>query len=152
MNMRLRGQVVIAFRSNLLCFWEIWSVVSSIPRSGRCIFFFVQINYYKLFLYALILYNDKKQSKVLSNLSKITLNFWTVCNDFNLKYICMYFVTSHFGKMNLWHFFEHICHHFLVGLLLHLLHPPKSDDKYPQLTRGAFMKYDFLRNPHFNMK
>ena len=34
------------------------------------------------------------------------------------------------------HFFEHICHHFWVGLLLHLvgllLHPPKSDDKYAQ--------------------
>ena len=30
--------------------------------------------------------------------------------------------------MNLWpveHFFEHVCHHFWVGLLLH---PPKSDD------------------------
>ena len=42
----------------------------------------------------------------------------------------MDFVRSHFGKMNLWpveHFFEHICHHFWVGLLLH---PPKSDDKY----------------------
>ena len=37
--------------------------------------------------------------------------------------------------MNLWpveHFFEHICHHFWVGLLLHLLHLPKSDDKYAQ--------------------
>ena len=41
--------------------------------------------------------------------------------------------------MNLWpveHFFEHICHHFWVGLLLPpvglLLHPPKSDDKYAQ--------------------
>ena len=37
--------------------------------------------------------------------------------------------------MNLWpveHFFEHICHHFWVGLLLPqvglLLPPPKSDD------------------------
>ena len=38
----------------------------------------------------------------------------------------MDFVRSHFGKMNLWpvkHFFEHICHHFWVGLLLH---PPKK--------------------------
>ena len=78
MNMRLRGQVVIAFRSNLSCFWEIWSVVSSTPRSGRWFFFSVQINYYKLFSYAYIFYNDKKQSKVLSNLSKITFNFWTV--------------------------------------------------------------------------
>ena len=43
------------------------------------IFFFVQVNYYKLFIYACILFNDKKQSKVMSNLSKITLNFWTVC-------------------------------------------------------------------------
>jgi hypothetical protein len=32
------------------------------------------------------------------------------------------FVKSHFGKRNLWpveHFFEHFCHHFWVGLLLH---------------------------------
>ena len=29
----------------------------------------------------------------------------------------MDFVRSHFGKMK--HFFEHICHHFWVGLLLH---------------------------------
>ena len=47
----------------------------------KMIFFFVQINYFKLSLYACILYNDKKQPKVLSNLSKITLNFWTVCFD-----------------------------------------------------------------------
>ena len=33
-------------------------------------------------MHAYISDNDKKQSKVLSNLSKITLNFWTVCiND-----------------------------------------------------------------------
>ena len=86
----LRGQVVIAFRSNLSCFWEIWSVVSSTPRSGRWIFFSVQINYYKLFLYAYIFYNDKKQSKVLSNLSKITLNFWTVCSTLGLYYVRTY--------------------------------------------------------------
>ena len=30
-----------------------------------------------------------------------------------------------------------------------LLHPPKSDDKYAQLTRGAFIINDFLRNSHF---
>ena len=34
----------------------------------------------------------------------------------------------------------------MVGLLLH---PPKSDDKYAQLTRGAFIINDFLRNSHF---
>ena len=36
----------------------------------------------------------------------------------------MDFVRSHFGKMNLRpveHFFEHICHHFWVGLLLLVL-------------------------------
>ena len=49
----------------------------------KMIFFFVQVNYYKLFIYACILFNDKKQSKVMSNLSKITLNFWTVCNSYN---------------------------------------------------------------------
>ena len=87
----LRGQVVLAFRSNLTCFWEIWSVVSSTPRSGRWFFFSVQINYYKLFLYAYIFYNDKKQSKVLSNLSKITLNFWTVCTIQVKEVICLAF-------------------------------------------------------------
>ena len=29
------------------------------------------------------------------------------------------------------------------------LHPPKSDDRYAQLTRGAFITIDFLQNPHF---
>ena len=54
--------------------------------------------------------------------------------------------------MNLWpdeHFLEYICHHFLVGLLLHLLHPPKSDDKYAQksvqLVRGSSFWSDFLQ-------
>ena len=35
--------------------------------------------------------------------------------------------------MNLWpveHFFQHICHHFWVGLLGAIANPPKSDDKY----------------------
>ena len=35
-----------------------------------------------------------------------------------------------------------------VGLLLH---PPKSDDRYAQLTRGGFIINDFLLNPHFRM-
>ena len=63
--------------------------------------------------------------------------------------------------MNLWpveHFFEHIYHHFWVGLLLPpvglLLHPPKSDDKYAQksvqLVRGSSFRSDFLQNPYFN--
>ena len=62
--------------------------------------------------------------------------------------------------MNLWpveHFFEHICYHFWVGLLLHsvgwLLHPPKSDDKYAQksvqLVRGSSFPSDLLQNPYF---
>ena len=46
----------------------------------------------------------------------------------------MDFVTSYFGKMNIWqveHFFNiHICHPLWVGLLLHPANPPKSDDKY----------------------
>ena len=29
------------------------------------------------------------------------------------------------------------------------LHPPKNDDRYAQLTRGAFTINDFLRNSHF---
>ena len=56
--------------------------------------------------------------------------------------------------MNLWeveHFFEHICHDFLVGLLLHL---SKSDDKYAQksvqLVRGSAFWSDFLQNPYFS--
>ena len=35
-----------------------------------------------------------------------------------------------------------------VGLLLH---PPKSNDIYAQLTRGAFITNDFLWNPHFSL-
>ena len=27
--------------------------------------------------------------------------------------------------------------------------PPKSDDRYAQLTRSAFIRNDFLQNPHF---
>ena len=59
--------------------------------------------------------------------------------------------------MNFWpveHFFEHISHHFWVGLLLHLLHPSKSDDKYAQksvqLVRGSSFWSDFLQNPYFS--
>ena len=62
---------------------------------------------------------------------------------------CIYkmleYLKYHFGKMNLWpveHFFEHICHHFWVGLLLP---PPKSDDKYAQKFRS-----DLLQNPYFS--
>ena len=33
-----------------------------------------------------------------------------------------------------------------------LLHPPKSDDRYAQLTRGGFIINDFLRNPHFKKR
>ena len=39
------------------------------------IFFFVQINYFNVFMYAYISDNDKQESKVLSNLLKITMNF-----------------------------------------------------------------------------
>ena len=38
-------------------------------------FFFIQINFYKFFMYACISYNNKKESKPLCNLLKITLNF-----------------------------------------------------------------------------
>ena len=34
-----------------------------------------------------------------------------------------------------------------VGLLLP---PPKSDEIYAQLTRGALIKNHFLQNPHFS--
>ena len=78
MNKGLRGQVVIAFRSNSCCFWEIWAVTGSIPLPGTWFFSFVQIIFYKFFMYACISYNDKKESKLLCNLLKITLNFWTL--------------------------------------------------------------------------
>ena len=53
--------------------FEMMSV--QIPPQEHDFFFFVQINYSKLFMYACILYNDKKQSKVKGNLLKITINF-----------------------------------------------------------------------------
>ena len=31
-----------------------------------------------------------------------------------------------------------------------IANPPKSDDRYAQLTRGAFIINDYLQNPHFN--
>jgi hypothetical protein len=37
-------------------------------------------------------------------------------------------------------------HHFWVGATAN---PPKSDEIYAQLTRGAFIINDFLQNPHF---
>ena len=43
---------------------------------------------------------------------------------------------------------EHICQH--LGGCNSKLHPPKSDDRYAQLTRGAFIINDFLQNPHFS--
>ena len=43
MNTSLRGRVVIAFRSNSYCFWEIWADPGSIPLWGTWFFFFVQI-------------------------------------------------------------------------------------------------------------
>ena len=42
------------------------------------IFFFVQIIFFNVFMYAYISDNDKQGSKVLSNLLKITMNFWTL--------------------------------------------------------------------------
>ena len=85
LNKSLRGQMVIAFRSNSYCFWEIWAVPGSIPRVGTWFFFFVQIDYFKFFMYVCLSYNDKKQSKLSSNLLKIHLNFWTVCVGCNTK-------------------------------------------------------------------
>ena len=38
-------------------------------------FFFVQINYFNVFMYAFISDNDKQEPKVLGNLLKITINF-----------------------------------------------------------------------------
>ena len=42
-----------------------------------------------------------------------------------------------------------ICHHFWVGATAN---PPKSDDIYVQLTRGAFILNDFIQNPHFRQQ
>ena len=53
-------------------------------------------------------------------------------------------------------FWAYFCHRFWVGLLLHLLHPPKIDDKYAQkkvqLVRGSSFRSDFLQNPHFKTR
>jgi hypothetical protein len=69
----------------------------------------------------------------------------------------MNFVTSHFEKMNLLpfeHFFQHICHHFWVGLLGAIAKIPKSDDKHVeksvQLVRGSSFQNDLLQNPYFS--
>ena len=43
---------------------------------------------------------------------------------------------------------EHLYHHFWVGATAN---PSKSDDKYAQLTKGAFVINDFLQNPHISM-
>ena len=51
----------------------------------------------------------------------------------------MDFVTSHFGKMNLRaveHFFQHICHHFGMGLLL---------------LRGSSFQNDLLQNTYSHL-
>ena len=73
--------------------------VGSIPPWGTWFFFFVQIHYFKLFMYASMTYNHKQESKVLGDLLLITLNFWTVCVSSqstepivhtNPKYICMH--------------------------------------------------------------
>ena len=55
--------------------------MGSSPNSGTRFFFFVQINYFMLFMYACISYIDKNESKVLGNLMKITINFWTLCRS-----------------------------------------------------------------------
>ena len=49
--------------------------MSSIPLSGKRFFFFVEINFYNLFLYAYILYDDKKHSKVLGSLQGLPSGF-----------------------------------------------------------------------------
>ena len=41
---------------------------------------------------------------------------------------------------------SHICHHFWMGATA-TANPPKRDDRYAQLTRGAFIINDFLQNP-----
>ena len=43
-------------------------------------------------------------------------------------------------------FYECTSSQLRVGLLLH----PEVLTRYAQLTRGAFIIYDFLRNPHFS--
>ena len=82
MNTSLRGRVVIAFRANSYCFWEIWAVPGSIPRWGTWFFFFVQIIFYLLFMNIHNIYTPNQVSKVLGNLSRITLPFWTVWTAF----------------------------------------------------------------------
>ena len=86
----LDSPVVIAYKSKFFWFCVTWGDVGSNPTSGTWFFFFVQINYFKLFMYACISYNDKKQSKVMVNLLKITINFWTLCIvEFKCWKFCM---------------------------------------------------------------
>ena len=47
-------------------------------------------------------------------------------------------------KSNLWEPF------WIFKLKCATANPPKSDDRYAQLTRGAFIINDFLQNPHFS--
>ena len=42
----------------------------------------------------------------------------------------MDFVTSHFGKMNLWPLLQHICRHLWAWTLNTIAITPKSEDKY----------------------
>ena len=46
----------------------------------------VQFNYFMLFLYVYITNDDIKEPKVQSNLSKITIQFWTVCTELEKQY------------------------------------------------------------------
>ena len=68
------------------------------------IFFFVQINFFNVFMYAYISDNDKQVSKVLSNLLKISITFGTVwCH--------------HPFKFHYYVFFSQFCTQFLfLGL------------------------------------
>ena len=74
----LDSSVVIAFMYNFSWLCRIWGDVGSNPGSGTWFFFFVQINFSMVFMYAYISHNAKNQSKVLGHLLLITLNFWTV--------------------------------------------------------------------------
>jgi hypothetical protein len=71
----------------------------------------------------------------------LAVEAWIFAQPLGLTAISILFLFNNlvlsfnFGKMNPWpveDFFDHICHHFWLGLLLHLLHSPKSDDKYAQ--------------------
>ena len=103
-------------------------------------------------LFFSVTYHFSKQ--FLSNLSKIKYLAFFITFCFVVSLVKMVTLTNNFVykksaqyRKYIWSI-EHICHHLWVGATAN---PPQSDDRYAQLTRGAFKINDFLLNPHFSI-